>query len=98
MIHERADGGPEMVLAEWHDPAYALRLDGPDKSLGKRVQIGTSGRQLQRLHTAVPQQVPEGGGVERVSLQGMTFHGETASLVVGQAQSSRTVHGAEYAI
>jgi hypothetical protein len=28
----------------------------------------------------------------------VAFHGDTASLVVGQAQSSGTVHGAEHAI
>jgi hypothetical protein len=73
MIHERADGGSEVLLAEWHDSIQTLGFDGPNKSLGKRVQIGTPGRQAQGLHTTVPQQVPEGCGVEGIAVQNEVF-------------------------
>jgi hypothetical protein len=38
LIQERADGGSELCLAEWHDSVQALGFDGPGKSLGKGVQ------------------------------------------------------------
>src|SRR5262249_33032521 len=73
VVQERADGSSEVYFAEWHDSVQALGFDRPDESLGKRVQIRTPGWQAQGLHTAVPQQVPEGGGVEGVSVQNEIF-------------------------
>ena len=69
MLDKRSDGSPEVPFAEWHDPVQALGLDGPNKPLGKRVQIWTPGGQNQWLHATAPQQASKGGGVERVSVQ-----------------------------
>jgi hypothetical protein len=69
MLDKRSYGSPEVPFAEWHNPLQALGLGGPNKPLGKRVQIWTPGRQDQWLHATVPQQAPKGGGVERVSVQ-----------------------------
>src|SRR5262245_18287139 len=85
MIYKRADGGAEVFLTKWHDSVYALGLDGPDKSLGKGVQIRTPGRQEQGRHTTVPQPVPEGGGVEGIAVQNEVFGAEEEALFgVGQ--------------
>ena len=43
--HELPYGSPEVPFAEWHDSLEALGLGGPDKPLGKRVQIRTPGGQ-----------------------------------------------------
>src|SRR6202521_1352603 len=69
MLDKRSYGSPEVLFAEWHDPLQALGLGRPNKPLGKRVQIWTTGRQDQWLHATPPQQAPKGGGVERVSVQ-----------------------------
>ena len=74
MSHERADGCPEMRLAEWHDAVQALGLDRQDKPLGKRVQIRTPRGQQEWLHTAVPQQAPKCRGVERIPVQNEILH------------------------
>jgi hypothetical protein len=58
-----------VCLSEGHGVAPSTPLDGPNESLGKRVQVWTPGRQEQRLHSAVSQQAPEAGRVERVSVQ-----------------------------
>src|SRR5262249_38982517 len=85
VIDERADGGSEVLLAEWHDAIQALRFDGPDKSLGKGVQIGTPSRQAQGLHTTVPQPVPEGGRVEGIAVQNEVF-GAAEEVLFGVGQ------------
>src|SRR4029453_10606859 len=41
----------------------------PDKSLGKRVQIRTPGGQPDDFHSTVSHKMPEGAGVERVSIE-----------------------------
>ena len=68
VIDKRSYGSPEVSFAEWHNARQTLGLDGPDKSFGKRVQIRTPGRQQQGRHTTVPKSLPEGDGVERVSV------------------------------
>jgi hypothetical protein len=69
MLDKRSYGSPEVPFAEWHYPLQALGLGGPNKPLGKRVQIWTPGRQDQWRHATAPQQASKGGGVERVSVQ-----------------------------
>jgi hypothetical protein len=69
MVDKRSDSGPEVPFAERHDARQTLGSDCPHKSLGKRVQIRTPGGQAHECHTTVTQQVPEGGGVERVSVE-----------------------------
>jgi hypothetical protein len=54
MLDKRSYGSPKVRFAEWHDPLQALGLGGPHKPLGKRVQIGTPGRQDQWLYATVP--------------------------------------------
>ena len=58
VIDKRSDDGPQMPLAEWDDAIQTLDSDGPDKSLGIRVQVWTPGWQKQRLYATAPQQVP----------------------------------------
>ena len=48
VINKRSYGSPEVPFAEWHHLRQTLGLDGPDKSLGKRVQIQTPGRHVSR--------------------------------------------------
>ena len=74
MSDERPDGCPEMRLAEWHCALQALGLDGEDKPLGKRVQIRTPRGQQERFHAAVPQQAPNGRGVERIPVENEVLH------------------------
>jgi hypothetical protein len=74
VIDKRSYGSPEVSFAEWHNARQTLGLDGPDKSFGKRVQIRTPGRQQQGRHTTVPKPLPEGDGVERVSVQNEIVH------------------------
>ena len=74
MLDKRSYGSPEVPFAEWHDPLQALRLGGPNKSLGKRIQIWTPRREDEWLHAIAPQQAPKGGGVERVSVQDEVLH------------------------
>jgi hypothetical protein len=69
MLDKRPYGSPEVPFAEWYDSLQALGLGRPHESLGKRVQVGTPGRQDQWLHATVPQQASKGVGVERVSVQ-----------------------------
>jgi hypothetical protein len=54
MMDELSNGGPEMRFAEGHESREALGLGGPDKPLGKRIQIRTPGRQEQWRHATVP--------------------------------------------
>ena len=74
MIDKCSDGGPQMSLAQWDDSIQALGSDRFDKSLRKRVQIRTPGRQEQWLYATASQQVPERGSVERVAVQNERFH------------------------
>ena len=74
VIDERSHRGPEVAFAEWHEPRQTLGSDRPHKSLRECVQIRTPGRQSQGCHPAVAQQVPEGGGVEWVSVQNDVLH------------------------
>jgi hypothetical protein len=93
VIHERADGGSEVRLAEWHDSTQALGFDGSHKSLGKGVQIGTPGRQAQGRHPGVPQPVAEDYGVERVSVQNEVFHAaEEAIIRVVRFRATCVIH------
>ena len=85
VIDERADGSPEVSFTERHDSLQTLGFDGSDKPLGTRVQIRTPGRQPPRHHTTVPEPVPEGSGVEWVSVQNERVHApEKALFGVGQ--------------
>jgi len=52
MIDELADRRSEVRFAEEHHSIQALRLGGPDKSFGERVQIGCGVRKLHPTHAA----------------------------------------------
>jgi len=85
VIDKRSDGGSEMSLAEWHDSRQALRSDGSDKPLRKRVQIRTPGGQEQWFRTTVPQEAPKGSGVERVTVQNQVLNAAEETVIdVGQ--------------
>jgi hypothetical protein len=85
VVDKRADSGPEPPFAEGHDARQALGSDRPDKSLGKRVQIRTPRGQAHECHTTVAQQIPEGGGVERVSVENQVLRvAEEAIVRVGE--------------
>ena len=88
VIDKRSHGGSEMSFAKRHDSRQTLGSDRLHKSLGKRVQIRTPGGQAHGCHTTVPQQVPEGGGVERVSIENEVVHvTEEAVVRVGEVSS-----------
>ena len=89
VIDKRSDRGPQMSLAEWDDSIQALGSDRSDKSLGKRVQIGTPGRHGQCLYATASQQVPERGGVERVAVQDEEVHTAEKAVTWGPSGSVR---------
>ena len=69
VICKFANGSAEVAFADEHQSIQALGLDRLDKPFGERVQVRTPRRQDQWLHTTVPQPLPKGRGVERVSVQ-----------------------------
>jgi hypothetical protein len=95
VIDKRSDGGPEVPFAEWHHSRQTLGLDGPHESLGKRVQIRTSGRQPYGRHSTVPQPVPESDGVERVAVQNEMVHpAQEAVVEAGQVGATCVIQSA----
>jgi len=91
MIQQRADVGSDALLAERHDSVHALGFDGPDKSLGKGVQISSPRSQVQGLDTAVLQRVPDGGGVEGLSAKSEVFRAAEGAII-GVGQLPRDLH------
>jgi hypothetical protein len=88
MAEKFSDGRPEMPFAEEHHSLQALGLGGFDKPFGKGVQIGTPGRQDERLHTTVAQQAPEGRGVQRIAVQDDVLHAAQEAVAGGRRHHS----------
>ncbi len=59
---------PKRSLSKEDHPTETLVLDRPDEPLGVRVQVGAAARQANRVHTGVPEHVPDIGSEDRVAV------------------------------
>ena len=64
-----SDGCAEMVLAQQHELAEALALDGPHEAFGLGVQVGAARRQADRRDPRRAQKLTKGGRVQRVTIE-----------------------------
>ncbi len=74
MVDKRAHGGSHVRFSERYHARQTLGPGRANKSFRERIQIRTPSGQAHEVHATGLQQIPEGGSVERVSVEDYVLH------------------------